>query len=169
MRRVLFDINVVLDFVLDRRPHAAPASLLWAAAERDEIKAFLPAHGVTTVFYLVARQHDHRFARRVMEDLLLVPGIAPVDGPVLKRALGLGWADFEDAVCAAAAEGVGCDAIISRDSKGFPKSPVRVLEPRAALALLREGSDQAREPVLGFDRSSPTPRPRAPKGPRPRR
>lgn len=145
MRRVLFDINIVLDVVLDRSPHAAPAALLWAAAERNQIEAFLPAHGITTVFYLVARQHDQRFARRVLDDLLLVPGIAPVDGPILRRALALGWSDFEDAVCAAAAEGVGCDAIISRDPRGFPKSPVRVLEPRAALALLREGPTRAGE------------------------
>jgi predicted nucleic acid-binding protein len=147
LRRVLFDINVVLDFVLDRSPHAAPAALLWAAAERNEIEAFLPAHGITTIFYLVARHHDQRFARRVMDDLLLVPGIAAVDGPILRRALALGWSDFEDAVCAAAAEGAGCDSIISRDAKGFVKSPVRVLDPRAALALLREGPGRAGEPA----------------------
>ncbi len=150
MRRVLFDINVVLDFVLDRSPHAAPAALLWAAAERNEIEAFLPAHGITAVFYLVARQHDQRFARRVLEDLLLVPSVAPVDGPILRRALALGWSDFEGAVCAAAAEGVGCDAIISRDPRGFPRSPVRVLEPRAALALLREGPIRAGESAPPF-------------------
>lgn len=150
MRRVLFDINVVLDFVLDRSPHARPAAQLWASAERSEIEAFLPAHGITTVFYLVTRQHDQLFARRVIDDLLLVPGIAPVDGPIVRRALALGWPDFEDAVCAASAEAIGCDAIISRDPKGFPKSPVRVLEPRAALALLREGPARAGEPTDRF-------------------
>jgi predicted nucleic acid-binding protein len=147
LRRVLFDINVVLDFVLDRSPHAAPAALLWAAAERNEIEAFLPAHGITTLFHLLARHHDRRFAGRVMDDLLLVPQIAPVDGPILRRALALGWPDFEDAVCAAAAEGAGCDAIISRDAKGFVNSPLRVLDPRAALALLREGPSRAGEPA----------------------
>lgn len=156
MRRVLFDINVVLDFVLDRSPHSAPAALLWAAAEREEIEAFLPAHGITTIFYLVARHHDQRFASRVMDDLLLVPGIAPVDGPILRRALALGWPDFEDAVCAAAAEGAGCDTIISRDARGFVKSPVPALDPRAALALLREGPGRASEPSSSFRRSART-------------
>lgn len=164
MRRVLFDTNVVLDFVLDRSPHAAPAALLWAAAERNEIEAFLPAHGITTIFYLVARQHDQRFARRVLDDLLLVPSVAPVDGPILRRALALGWADFEDAVCAAAAEGVGCDAIISRDSKGFQKSPVRALEPRAALALLREGPSRAEEAAQRFGSEKGVGRPSRPAG-----
>jgi hypothetical protein len=89
---------------------------------------------------------------------LLVPDIAPVDGAILRRALALSWNDFEDAVCAAAAEGVGCDAIISRDPKGFSKSPVRVLEPRAALALLREGPSRAEEEAHPFGGSMPTKR-----------
>ena len=154
MRQVLFDINVVLDFVLDRSPHAAPAALLWAAAERNEIEAFLPAHGITTIFYLLTRHHDRRFAGCVMDDLLLVPQIAPVDGPILRRALALGWPDFEDAVCAASAEGAGCDTIISRDAQGFVKSPVRVLDPRAALALLRERPGRAGEPASSLRRTA---------------
>jgi hypothetical protein len=89
-----------------------------------------------------------------MDDLLLVPQIAPVDGPILRRALALGGPDFEDAVCAAAAEGAGCDAIISRDAKGFVKSPVRVLDPRAALALLREGPGRAGEPASSLGRTA---------------
>jgi predicted nucleic acid-binding protein len=152
LRRILLDTNVVLDFVLDRRPHSGPAALLWAAAERNEIEVFLSAHGITTVFYLVAREHDHRFARRVLDDLLLVPRIAPVDGPILRRAMALGFSDFEDAVCAAAAEGVGCDAIVSRDPKGFQKSPVRVLEPRAAVILLSESPPRAEETRSEFGR-----------------
>jgi predicted nucleic acid-binding protein len=160
LRRILVDTNVVLDFVLDRHPHSAPAALLWAAAERNEVEMFLPAHGITTVFYLVARQHDQRFARRVLDDLLLVPGIAPVDGPVLRRAIALGFTDFEDAVCAAAAEGVGCDAIVSRDPKGFQKSPVRVLEPRAAVVLLNESPHGAGEARSEFGRRPAKPRQR---------
>jgi len=44
---------------------------------------------------------------------------------VVQRALLLASRDFE----AAAAEAAGCDAIVSRDPKGFPRSPVQVLTP----------------------------------------
>lgn len=158
MRRILFDTNVVLDFVLDRHPHSEPAALLWAAAERNEIEVFLPAHGITTVFYLVTRQRDQRFVRRVLDDLLLVPGIAPVDGPVLRRAMALGFSDFEDAVCAAAAEAVNCDAIVSRDPRGFRRSPVRVLEPRTALVLLNQRPPRAEEAEVEFGKRVSRPR-----------
>ena len=157
MRRVLFDPGVVLDLVLDRKPHAAPAALLWAAAERGQIEAFLPAHGLVPLFHVLSRHHDARFARRVVEDLLLVSAIAPVDGPILRRALALGWPDFEDAICAAAAEGIGCDALIARDPGGFSKSPVRVLDPGAELALLGESPGRA---VKASPRPAPVAKPR---------
>jgi predicted nucleic acid-binding protein len=132
-------VNVVLDFVLDRAPFGGAASALWASAERKEIEAVIPAHGVTTVFYLAARQRDSAFARRVVSDLLAVPDVAAVDGAVLRRALTLGWRDFEDAVCAAAAEGAGCDTLVTRDPKGYRGSSVVIMDPPTAVSLLCRG------------------------------
>ena len=65
--------------------------------------------------------------------------VAPVDGSVLQRALGLGMPDFEDAVCAAAAEASGCDLVVARNAKDFGHSPVTAVDPITALALV-EGS-----------------------------
>ena len=138
MTRLLLDVKVVLDFVLARRPYADAATALWAAAEIGQIEAVIPAHGVTTVFYLAARERGEAFARRVVNDLVMVPRVAAVDGPVLRRALALGWPDFEDAVVAAGAEAAGCDWIATRDSRGFPDSPVPAVDPATALSLLKQ-------------------------------
>jgi predicted nucleic acid-binding protein len=142
------------NLLLDRPPFARAARALWASAERKEIEAVVPAHGVTTVFYLAARQRDLAFARLVVSDLLAVPGVAAVDGAVLLRAQALGWPDFEDAVCAAAAEAAGCDTLVTRDPRGFPRSPVLVVDPRTAVSLLQ------RDPGPGevADRPTITPR-----------
>ena len=115
MKRVLVDLNVVLDVLFDRYPHGHAAVSLWKAVEAGRIEALLPAHGLTTIYYLAARRRDAAFARRVTQDLVAVFGVAPVDRKVVLRALALGWSDFEDAVCAAAAEEAGCDAIVTRD------------------------------------------------------
>jgi predicted nucleic acid-binding protein len=137
LTRCLLDVNVILDMVLDRRPHLEAARALWAAAERKEIEAVVSAHGVTTVFYVVARERGAAFARRIITDLVVVPSIAAVDGPILRRALDLGWPDFEDAVCAAAAEAASCDLLVTRDAGGFKDSPVPVVDPVTALSLVR--------------------------------
>ena len=138
MTRCLLDTNVVLDLILDRRPHAESAAALWDAAERKEFDACVPAHGVTTVYYVVARARGAAHARRVMNDLVIVPSIAAVDGSILRRALALGWPDFGDAVCAVAAEAASCDLLVTRDPGG-KGSPVLVVDPTTALSLIRGG------------------------------
>lgn len=136
MRKLLLDINVVLDVLLEREAHSTPAVALWRAVERGTAVAFLPAHGLTTVWYLTRRTRGPAFARRVVEELLSVFRAATVDAQVLRRALALPLTDFEDAVCAACAVSTGCDAIVTRDPAGFRNAPIPVLDPASALAWL---------------------------------
>ncbi len=139
MKRLLVDVNVVLDVLLDRAPYAEMACALWAAVERGAGKGLLPAHGVTTTFYLVAKELGAPQARQAVRALLEVFEVAPVDDAVVRAALDLEWPDFEDAVCAAAAAAAGCDAIVTRDPAGFRGSPVRVVEAGTAVGWLRSG------------------------------
>lgn len=155
MKRLLFDLNVLLDALLERRPHAAAAARLWGAAESGRVAAFVPAHGVTTLFYLLARQKGAAFARRAVGGVVGIFSVAAVDQAAIQRALALDWVDFEDAVCAAAAEAAGCDAIVTDDPKGFPDSALPVLSPEAAVALLEESPpDRVGETGPGY-RSRP--------------
>ena len=88
--------------------------------------------------YLTSRDSSSKelWAWNAVESILRVLEVAPVDGDVVRKAVGLSFPDFDDAVCAAAAEASGCEAIVSRDPKGFANSPVPVIEPETALAWL---------------------------------
>ena len=139
MKKLLLDLNVVLDVILERKPGATAAARLWSTLERREVPArgLIPAHGVTTIFYVLERARGASFARQAVERLIDVFEVATVDDAVVRRALVLGWPDFEDAVCAAAAEAAGCDGIVSRDAAGFPDAALPVMDPAVALAWLR--------------------------------
>ncbi len=136
MKPLLLELNVILDVILDRRPGADAGSVLWAAIENGQGRGLIPAHGLTTVFYLLEKARDAAFARGGVERLISVFGVAAVDGSVVRRALVLGWPDFEDAVCAAAAEASGCEAIVTPDPDGYPNCSLPVIDPAAALAWL---------------------------------
>jgi predicted nucleic acid-binding protein len=138
--RVLIDVNVCMDVLLERAPFAEAAARLWEAVERGQVEGLLPAHGATTIHYLVARKKGGPTARRLVSDLLRVFGVAPVDKAVLDRALALSWKDFEDAVCAAAAEAAGCDFLVTRDVKGFAASAVPAVDAVTVVALLSGNS-----------------------------
>lgn len=136
MKLLLLDLNVILDVILDRRPGADAAAALWAAIENGQGRGLIPAHGLTTIFYLLEKARGGTFARDGMERLMSVFGVAPVNEAVVRRALVFAWPDFEYAVCAAAAEASGCEAIVTRDPAGYPKSPLLVIDPAAALSWL---------------------------------
>jgi len=126
----------MLDVLLDRQPHVEAAARVWAAVEAKRVSGFVPSHAMTTIQYLVGREKGSREARRVVERLLGVFQVVPVDEQLLREALALPFADFEDAVCAACAASAGCEALVTRDASGFRKSPVAVLTPAAAMAIL---------------------------------
>lgn len=137
MKSLLLDLNVILDVILDRRPDADAAAALWGAIEAGQGRGLIPAHGITTIFYLIEKARGGVFARKGIERLISVFGVAPVNEAVVRRALAFAWPDFEDAVCAAAAEASGCEAIVTRDPRGFPDAPLPVVDPIAALSWLK--------------------------------
>ena len=136
MKPLLLDLNVILDVILDRPPGVDQASALWTAIENGDGRGLIPAHGVTTIFYLLEKARGAAFARDGVERLVSVFGVAAVDDTVIRRALVFGWPDFEDAVCAAAAEASGCEAIVTRDPDGYPNPPIPAIDPAAALSWI---------------------------------
>jgi predicted nucleic acid-binding protein len=135
MRRVLVDVNVVLDAVLER-PRHPDAARLWIAVESRRVEGYLSAHGITTLFYLLARAKGTENARKTVAGLVGVFGVAAVDEKVIRRAVALEWRDFEDAVSAAAAEASGCDGIVTHDPSGFAGCALPVVSAETALALI---------------------------------
>lgn len=138
MKRVLFDINVILDVLLDRKPYAEASAAAWAAIETGAAEGFLAGHAVTTIHYLIRREMGRAKAKRILSAMLRVFSVAAVDSGVIQEALQLPLSDFEDAVTVAAARFAGCDCIVSRDPKGFRGSSVRCLTPEAVMPLLRK-------------------------------
>lgn len=136
MRRLLLDVDVVLDVLLDRAPFAEASAAVWAAVESGQADGLLAAHAVTTLHDLNAKAVGGRAARETTDALLGVFDVAGVDAPVLRAALALGWTDFEDAVTAAAARRAKCDAVVTRNPRDFARSPVKVLTPSEAVAWL---------------------------------
>jgi predicted nucleic acid-binding protein len=59
--KLLLDLNVLLDVVLDRRPHVTSAAALWASLEAGGGRGCVPAHGVITA--TAVRQRAQRLMR----------------------------------------------------------------------------------------------------------
>lgn len=110
---------------------------VWAAVEAGSAEGLLAAHAVTTIHYLARKEIGSAKAKEILSAILRVFGIAPVNAMVIQEALQVPSTDFEDAVTAAAARQARCDHIVTRDPKGFRRSPVPSLTPEIAIQVLR--------------------------------
>lgn len=108
--RVLFDTNLVLDLLLDRKPHSGPAAGLFARVESGELSGHIGATTVTTIHYLAAKAG---VARRA----------------VLEAALESGISNCEDAVLCEAARQVDAQAVVTRNRRDFRNAPLFLGKP----------------------------------------
>lgn len=140
--KVMYDVNVLLDALLEREPFAETAARLLGAAEQGRIHGFLCSDSVTTIYYFAAKNTGSSTAKQMLQRLLQIFDLAPVDRLVLQTALGSSMSDFEDAVLCESAYQAGVDAIVTRNLTDFRYSPVKIYSAEALLSwLIRQGSD----------------------------
>lgn len=129
MKRVLYDLNVVLDVLLAREPFCAASAAALDAVGRNQVQGYLAAHLVTTLYYLLRRQVGAARAKTLTVGLLTKIRVAPLTDEAVRRALALPFRDLEDAVCHAAAEEVGATFIVTRNVDDFSDGIVPAVLP----------------------------------------
>lgn len=134
--KILFDTNVILDLLLDRKPFVAYAQTLFEKVESGKIDGYIGATTVTTLDYLLTKSLSAKEATRIIKKLLKLFEVAPINRLILEDALDIGFVDFEDAVLHAAAVHCGVQAIVTRDEKGFSKAQLAIYSPEALLNAL---------------------------------
>jgi predicted nucleic acid-binding protein len=131
---VIVDTNVVLDVLLERKPFVNAAVEVFCLVEESRIEAFLCATTITTLDYLLNQSLPMSKARNALRKLISLFEIATVNRPVIERALDSKIMDFEDAVLDEAGQMAGVDSIITRNTKDFTGSALKVFDPNEFLA-----------------------------------
>ena len=133
----LVDCAVLLDLGFPREPFAEEAAQLLEWCRLHTGRGFLAWHSLGNVHYLLARHHDDALARRFLDGLLSALDVAPASGLAARRALALPMRDFEDALQAVAAEAVGAQVIVTRNTADFRRSPIPAITPAEFLRRVR--------------------------------
>ena len=129
--KIFIDLNIILDYLEDRPPFADAAENVIADKGNQ---LFVSAHMVTTAFYLM-RGLGIEAQNAALDFIFDNFTVVPCDKPTLISARALEFADYEDAVAAAAAQKAKCSYIITRNKRDFAKSPVPALTPGEFLTL----------------------------------
>ena len=127
--RVLVDTDVLIDFALDRQPHAGAAAELLELLEGRRADGFMAWHSASNFYYLVAPSRGRQDAREFLVDLTSFLEIAATTTDSLRSAGRLPLKDFEDAMQVAAALACSADVITTRNVRDYAKAPVEAVTP----------------------------------------
>jgi predicted nucleic acid-binding protein len=134
--KVTVDINVLLDVFQKREPHYAASAQVVRMIAAGTVEGVCPAHGLTTLFYLVRKYASKPDAESAMDQVLHHFQIGNLDAAAWQEARRLPFADFEDAVVATVATATASDFIITRNVGDFAASPVSAITPADFLSQL---------------------------------
>lgn len=132
---VLFDTDVLLDVLLERRPFYQDSALAWSLAENNEIKGFACAITFTNIFYITQRLKNGREAKKIVKKIHRIFSTAPCNEKVMQKAINSDQSDFEDAVqyeCGLEAE---LELLLTRNTSDYPRQGnIPVLTPKEFLS-----------------------------------
>ena len=134
--RVLLDVNVLLDAMLQRPPWHQDADAILQAAALGQLTCATTPLSLATIFYVGRKVVGTAAARAAVRKYLVAFTILPIDKQVLLDADALAGNDFEDNILIAAAVSASLDAIVTRNGADFSHSPIPVWTPSELLARL---------------------------------
>lgn len=134
--RVLIDLNVILDVLQDRAPHAEMSARVLALIETGRVEGCFCAASFDTLDYLLAKAFDTPTRKRHLHTVRRLLAVAAVDAQVIDAAMNMGWDDFEDAIVHESARLAGAAAIVTRNPSDYSSATLRVYTPSEFCAAI---------------------------------
>ena len=129
MKKILIDLNIILDFLNKRNYHEEAAQLINMCVE-EKLSGYICAHEVTTLsYFLLKEQKDKTRVINTITALLDIFNIIPIDESILRDSLISPITDYEDAVIEVSSMKTNIDYIISRNISDFKLSRVQAYTP----------------------------------------
>ncbi|MCD1656062.1 PIN domain-containing protein [Treponema zuelzerae] len=135
MKKILIDLNIILDFLNKRNFHVEAAQVINMCVEK-KISGYICAHEVTTLsYFLLKDQKDKTKVINTITALLDIFNIIPIDETILRDSLISPISDYEDAVIEVSSMKTNIDYIISRNISDFKSSRIPTYTPEQFLLL----------------------------------
>ena len=135
--KLLIDTNVIIDYLGRKPPFFPNAERIMAAGYFGDAELWASSQSFKDAFFVLAHYVDSSSLQDAIAHLLEI--VHPVDltGEDMIAATQLKWPDLEDCLIALSAQKAKADYLVTRDRKGFERSPVPVTSPTEWLDYMR--------------------------------
>jgi predicted nucleic-acid-binding protein len=135
MKKILVDINIILDFLNKRNFYELAKQIIQLCYDK-KIQGYVCAHEITTLSYFLEKDKESEIVNKILTSIMDMFTIISIDENILRSALKSQIKDFEDAVIEMSSLQNDVDCIISRNKEDFAKSKILCLEPADFLAMI---------------------------------
>ena len=130
MTDLFIDTDVIIDFLIDRKPFSREAAIIFTLIEQKKLKGYASSLTFSNLYYVLRKFESHNKVISKLDSLSKMLTILKVEEQTIKKALASGFPDFEDSIqyfCAI--ENKKIDVIITRNTKDYKKSDISVMTP----------------------------------------
>jgi predicted nucleic acid-binding protein len=136
--KVFVDSDIIIDFLIDRQPHAVSSSQLFNLGDSGIIKLYTSTLSINNVHYIIRRVLGTNRSKEIILELLDLLEVLEVTKTDITSALKSDINDFEDAIQHSVAIKVDkINSIVTRNTKDYKRSKISVFSPDAFLKLIK--------------------------------
>jgi predicted nucleic acid-binding protein len=136
--KILIDTNILLDVLVKREPHYLDASKIWTFIREGLLEGYISAISVNNLYYIIKRLQNQSIAEAFVDQLLSDFDVVPLTKEILRQARTRKSRDYEDLIQYFSAIHAGCELIVTRNKKDFPRIGMKTVSPQELLKLLRK-------------------------------
>jgi predicted nucleic acid-binding protein len=130
MTDLFIDTDVIIDFLIDRKPFSREAAIIFTLIEQKKLKGFSSSLTFSNLYYVLRKIESHNKVISKLDSLSKMIGILKVEEQTIKNALASGFPYFEDSIqYFSAVDSKKIDVIITRNIRDFKKSEIPVMTP----------------------------------------
>lgn len=130
MTDLFIDTDVIIDFLIDRKPHSRESAVIFTLIEQKKIKGYASSLTFSNLYYVLRKFESNSKVKSKLKSLAHLVEILKVDEETIKDALESEFTDFEDSIqYFSALDSKKIDVIITRNTKDYKKSDIPVMTP----------------------------------------
>jgi predicted nucleic acid-binding protein len=137
MKHLFLDTNVLIDFLIDRKPFSLEAAKLFNYSLKKKVNLYVAAVSYNNIYYILNRNNSNTQTINSLSELFELTEIIDVSKEIIKKSLHSDFKDFEDAIQYHTAKSFNkIDCIVTRNTKDFKTSVLPVFNVTEALSFL---------------------------------
>lgn len=130
MTNLFIDTDIIIDFLIDRKPYSREAAIIFTLIDRKKLKGYASSLTFSNLYYVLHKIEPHKKVISKLDSISNLLTILKVDEQMIRDAIDSGFSDFEDSIqyfCALDCKKI--EVIITRNTRDYKNSDLTVMSP----------------------------------------